>query len=1100
MSERIPHADFPTDETLAAFIDGKLEPEMRPRVVEHIATCPECYDVVLGAQELRGQATPGNVVPFRRPGLRVVALAAAAAAVVIAFFTTPIRERILLHPKSGLAALADAAPPQRNIEGRLSGFPYRPMKPVMRGKKGEDHSPERIRLLTVAAQVAAEAEKNPTPENLHASGIALLMLGDSDAAVDDLEKALRKETGEDEIAKAVQKATDAALMNDLAVALREAAPGVGRLLATDVSERAWTLQPTSTTAWNRALGFEAMNARSDAIRAWNDFLKIEDPGSKWAREARSHIVRLSQPTDSELWRRFRPRAVTLIVESIRRFPQQTRALIDEDLFPAWANAVVLGDERRAASELAILAKAGDEMRRHSRDSLVLEEVQTIRRGNPQQRHELATAHLAYAHARGLYKQDRIDAALEDYVRSRSTFAANGAPYEELAVIGVASCHYVHASYERTIADLGPVRQDAAGHRSATAMAEWVTGLALTQLGHPVEALRRYRSAREHFEAIGEKENLALIDTLSAQAYESLGQLREAWIARSEALRLAQDVPESRLFHNVITEAAMSAGRIGAFHAALAFLNTSVDRDERIGDKIGIVTSLRWRAAVRALLGNRNGAEADLRRARQVLPLIEDAGLRRDAAAGLDLADSIASATSASALRSLDSAREYATGTHTYFQIADITAYRVALLAKQEPARAIREAVDGIDGLESRLDNSDDPSLAVSPLVYVPLRRLYDAALRLAVDRGDAVQAFELSQRARACTLRFNGRPSTFKAGASAWTKMPEGTALLSYLVLDRDLLSWSVSRGRLRMNIARGVAPRVRLEIAALREAIAHEDNRALVDAQRLYEVLIRPHEEQLLFNERLQILADAELWNVPFAFLRAHSTDPFLVEKYELAISATADASGDAPPSGGQRPSVVIFGDAAGGRDWTKLVGAGHEVRSVAKEFNDIHVMSSSASLAMVAGECERADIIHFAGHAEQVPDRPNLSSLVIGAGDDGTRLSAGDIRRLRLRRHPSVVLAACSTATSTSGHFESIGTLADAFAYAGARTVIGTLWDVVDGDAADFFELYYVELHRSSTPSAALRAAQRAWIRENRSAGVWAAVECLSSRIFVS
>jgi hypothetical protein len=43
----------PDAETLAAFIDGRLWGAARAVVVEHIADCAECRDVVLGADELR---------------------------------------------------------------------------------------------------------------------------------------------------------------------------------------------------------------------------------------------------------------------------------------------------------------------------------------------------------------------------------------------------------------------------------------------------------------------------------------------------------------------------------------------------------------------------------------------------------------------------------------------------------------------------------------------------------------------------------------------------------------------------------------------------------------------------------------------------------------------------------------------------------------------------------------------------------------------------------------------------------------------------------------------------------------------------------------
>jgi CHAT domain-containing protein len=51
MTERMEHSGFPSDETLAAFIDGTLEPEERQRVLDHLITCDECRNNVLAAAD-----------------------------------------------------------------------------------------------------------------------------------------------------------------------------------------------------------------------------------------------------------------------------------------------------------------------------------------------------------------------------------------------------------------------------------------------------------------------------------------------------------------------------------------------------------------------------------------------------------------------------------------------------------------------------------------------------------------------------------------------------------------------------------------------------------------------------------------------------------------------------------------------------------------------------------------------------------------------------------------------------------------------------------------------------------------------------------------
>src|ERR1700719_3559751 len=84
------HAGFPSDETLAAFLDGRLDPETRRRVIEHMTTCDECYSVVASGGEERNLLKPDELsfhrrlqTPFRRFPLSLLGTAAAAVIVIL---------------------------------------------------------------------------------------------------------------------------------------------------------------------------------------------------------------------------------------------------------------------------------------------------------------------------------------------------------------------------------------------------------------------------------------------------------------------------------------------------------------------------------------------------------------------------------------------------------------------------------------------------------------------------------------------------------------------------------------------------------------------------------------------------------------------------------------------------------------------------------------------------------------------------------------------------------------------------------------------------------------------------------------------------------
>jgi CHAT domain-containing protein len=58
----------------------------------------------------------------------------------------------------------------------------------------------------------------------------------------------------------------------------------------------------------------------------------------------------------------------------------------------------------------------------------------------------------------------------------------------------------------------------------------------------------------------------------------------------------------------------------------------------------------------------------------------------------------------------------------------------------------------------------------------------------------------------------------------------------------------------------------------------------------------------------------------------------------------------------------------------------------------------------------------------------------------------------------------------------------LTRAFHYAGARSVLASLWSVSDASTADLMSGFYRALRSGATKDAALAAAQRAFIRDPR------------------
>jgi tetratricopeptide (TPR) repeat protein len=293
----------PTEESLAAFIDGRLDENSRQHMLKHIAECGDCRDIVLIAQDYALDEMPHAVSPHAVPPLaqdsveeplrtvarprfrRVIAPLAAAAAIMGMFVAIPsLRERVF-GSGDPMAPLVDATQGAelRALDGRLSAaFPYKAPPPRTRGDDQTVQSQQNV--LEQAVKAAERVEKNRTPENLHVYGVALLLTGNPTfrpTAVEALEEAARTEPS-------------AELLTDLAAAYLARHADGDHQRAYAAADRAFQLKRTPNAAWNRALALQSLDRHQEAIAAWNDYGEL-DPNSPWADEARTkHLKNLER--------------------------------------------------------------------------------------------------------------------------------------------------------------------------------------------------------------------------------------------------------------------------------------------------------------------------------------------------------------------------------------------------------------------------------------------------------------------------------------------------------------------------------------------------------------------------------------------------------------------------------------------------------------------------------------------------------------------------------------------------------------------------------------------------------------------------------------
>lgn len=135
------------------------------------------------------------------------------------------------------------------------------------------------------------------------------------------------------------------------------------------------------------------------------------------------------------------------------------------------------------------------------------------------------------------------------------------------------------------------------------------------------------------------------------------------------------------------------------------------------------------------------------------------------------------------------------------------------------------------------------------------------------------------------------------------------------------------------------------------------------------------------------------------------------------------------------------------------------------------------------VAREAESCGILHIASHAVFRSDNPMLSSLRLSDGD----LTFYDVFNLRVSAD-LVVLSGCNTGTVAVGAGDELHGLMRGFLYAGAPSLLISMWAADDASTASLMRTFYSELLNGSTKRNALRAAQRAAMETHGHPYYWA------------
>jgi len=325
--------------------------------------------------------------------------------------------------------------------------------------------------------------------------------------------------------------------------------------------------------------------------------------------------------------------------------------------------------------------------------------------------------------------------------------------------------------------------------------------------------------------------------------------------------------------------------------------------------------------------------------------------------------------------------------------------------------------------------------------------------------------------------------------------LPEGTLLLSWSIHSRGTVLFSLGPEKgafdaVPLEIAPASLRRdVRRMRALLREASVGDDDQAVrALGERLGRSLLGPAAEAVAACERLVLIPAGSLHLLPFGALRVVGEEgaTWLAEAAPISVVASAAQFVElSNPATADRPvRLAAFGDpdyAAARERFPPLPATRREVAFLKNLFGSEAVTYVGGEATEPRAKALKKDLtlIHFAVHGAADEHLPLDSYLALSIpreeGEDNGLLRAWEIfERMRIDAD-LVTLSACETALGAEITGEGIVGLTRAFHYAGARSVLASLWKVPDAAAAAFMERFYVHLRAGLAKDHALAAARR-------------------------
>jgi CHAT domain-containing protein/tetratricopeptide (TPR) repeat protein len=349
-------------------------------------------------------------------------------------------------------------------------------------------------------------------------------------------------------------------------------------------------------------------------------------------------------------------------------------------------------------------------------------------------------------------------------------------------------------------------------------------------------------------------------------------------------------------------------------------------------------------------------------------------------------------------------------------------------------------------------------------------------------------------------------PRTLSLQEAQSELLDSDTACFAFLLAKESSYGFAITRKAIKIYALPG-KKEVQSLVQEYLKAITDVTNQEFGLGHRLFDILIEPGLSPKIRN--LIIVPDDALYFLPFETLQSRDDGKsWLIKDYAVAYAPSLSAlrelvlrkksngsrsakdllavgdpsygSGENEPMSGSKGGPVLAASAPEETQFPRLKFSGQEIEKISALFKpareDILIRDRATEENFKSQKLADYRIIHFATHAFIDDKKPARSAIILSLDQDPKEdgfLQMREVFNLKLRAD-LVVLSACQTGLGQLIRGEGIEGLSRAFFYAGASSVLLSLWAVNDQASYQLLERFYVHLRSANPVMESLRQAK--------------------------